>query len=288
MESVRLTKPRQILSIESQDSDTKLDAVIDTFGEMYPENMYVCFRHGKDSFPAFIAGEADHSLMAEKIKDFSPANLEQQYLLDALLRDSIKMLTVFGGAGSGKTYVTMSVCLYMLSKKRYSKIILTKSRAQASTGSAGRIGDVPGSLLDKMRPVLSSYERALSKIWGDKYLSFFEQKINSGEIEIIPLEYMRGEDFTNCLVICDEAQNVELHQFKTLITRLGEKSKLILLADTDQIDEKDNRKGQLPPVAQMVNLPLYSDSHLTSHIELIEIKRSELAALAIEIAKQLA
>jgi PhoH-like ATPase len=98
---------------------------------------------------------------------------------------------------------------------------------------------------------------------------------------------MRGEDFTNALVICDEAQNVELHQFKTLITRIGEKSKMILMADTDQIDEKENRKGKACPVLQMINMDVYNQSHLSTFIRLIEIERSELAALGIEICKKL-
>ena len=221
------------------------------------------------------------------IEKFVPKNLEQKYLLSALYDQSIPMLTVFGGAGSGKTYVTMVAAINMLDEKKFERIILTKSRAQATTASGGRIGDVPGTIIDKMKPVFSSYERALAKIWGKTYLKIFEQKLEEGKIECIPLEYMRGEDFTNALVICDEAQNVEIHQFKTLITRLGEKSKLILMADTDQIDEKENRKGKLCPVLQTIGLDIYQESPLTSFVELIEIERSPLAELGIQICKKL-
>lgn len=252
-----------------------------------PVNSYWCFKSAKQSILKRWDGQFFWPVNLPTIKKFACKNLEQKYLLDAIYNDSIPLVTVFGGAGSGKTFVTMSAALALLDEKKYDKIIITKSRAQATTASGGRIGDVPGTLIEKMRPVLSSYERALAKIWGKNYLQIFEQKLNDGKIECIPLEYMRGEDFTNALVICDEAQNVEIHQFKTLITRIGEKSKLILMADTDQIDEKENRKGKACPVLQMINMNIYNDSYLSSFVRLIEIERSELAALGIEICKKL-
>jgi len=252
-----------------------------------PVNSYWCFKSAKQSILKRWDGQFFWPVNLPNIKKFACKNLEQKYLLDAIYNDSIPLVTVFGGAGSGKTFVTMSAALALLDEKKYDKIIITKSRAQATTASGGRIGDVPGTLIEKMRPVLSSYERALAKIWGKNYLQIFEQKLNDGKIECIPLEYMRGEDFTNALVICDEAQNVEIHQFKTLITRIGEKSKLILMADTDQIDEKENRKGKACPVLQMVNMEIYNNSYLSSFVRLIEIERSELAALGIEICKKL-
>lgn len=252
-----------------------------------PVNSYWCFSCGSQSVLKRWDGTFFWSVSIPSLKKFACKNLEQKYLIDALYNQAIPLVTVFGGAGSGKTFVTMVAAINMLDEKKYDKIILTKSRAQATTSSGGRIGDVPGTLIEKMRPVLSSYERALAKIWGKSYQQIFEQKISDGKIECIPLEYMRGEDFTNALVICDEAQNVEIHQFKTLITRLGEKSKLILMADTDQIDEKENRKGKACPVLQMINMSIYDESYLTAFVRLIEIERSELAALGIEICKKL-
>ena len=258
-----------------------------TLNEIPAVNSYWCFRSGSQSIIRRWDGEFFWPPNIPSIKKFACKNLEQKYLLDAIYNDAIPLVTVFGGAGSGKTFVTMTAAIALLDEKKYERIILTKSRAQATTSSGGRIGDVPGTLIEKLKPVLSSYERALAKIWGKNYLQIFEQRMSEGRIECIPLEYMRGEDFTKALVICDEAQNVELHQFKTLITRIGEKSKLILMADTDQIDEKENRKGKACPILQTVNMDVYQNSHLTSFVRLIEIERSELAALGIEICKRL-
>lgn len=283
-----------------QDMGIDLDTLFslsDETAEGWPaENSFWCFKYGSFSVlkkATYIVEDEEQILVfvpataIPVIPKFASKNLEQTALISAIYDPSLLWVTVFGGAGTGKTFVALSCALALLEQKKYDRIILVKSRAQAFTGSSGRIGDVPGGIVDKLLPTLGSFMRAFSKIWGKNYISKFEEYLNQGKIEIAALEYMRGEDYSKALILCDEAQNTELHQFGTLLTRIGEGSKLLMLADTDQIDERENRKGMQAPIVRAITTQKYMDSKITSFITLVEQERGPLVSLAIEIMKEL-
>jgi PhoH-like ATPase len=114
----------------------------------------------------------------------------------------------------------------------------------------------------------------------DKDLSYFEMLLEKGTIEIAPLSYMRGRTFSNTFLIFDEAQNATIHEIKTVVTRMGENSKIVMLGDTDQIDTPyiDSLSNGLTIVAEK-----FKNEHVAAHVKLKKGERSYLSAIAAKI-----
>ena len=155
---------------------------------------------------------------------------------DKLIR-SIKVYPItvtIGCAGTGKTFCSAGTVAHLYQKGGYEKIVIT--RANVPTGKS--LGHFPGTIQEKMTPwllpMLEVFERAFSK---EKY----KYMINKGEIEIQPIETIRGRSYESALVLVDEAQNLSIDELKAISTRLGENSKLVLMGDPAQ---SDVRKGQ--------------------------------------------
>ena len=163
-----------------------------------------------------------------------PKNDKQDYLIRAI--KSAPITVTMGCAGTGKTYCSAGTVaqLFANGKNGYEKIVIT--RANVPTGKS--LGHFPGTIQEKMTPwllpILEVFERAFCK---EKY----KYMINKGEIEIQPIETIRGRSFENSLVLVDEAQNLSIDELKAISTRLGENSKLVLMGDPAQ---SDVRKGQ--------------------------------------------
>ena len=115
---------------------------------------------------------------------------------------------------------------------------------------------------------------------GRKDRTYFEALMDKGQIEIAPLSYIRGRTFNNAYIIVDEAQNATIHELKTVITRIGENSKIVLMGDTDQIDTPyiDKNSNGLSLVIDRTR-----ESNLTSHVHLSRGERSELATYASKV-----
>ncbi len=134
-----------------------------------------------------------------------------------------------GPAGTGKSFLAVSVAVTLLMEKKIERVILSRPAVEAGE----KLGFLPGDMKEKVDPYLRPLYDALYELFGaDK----IDKKIESGEIEIAPLAFMRGRTLKNCFAILDEAQNATETQIKMFLTRIGENSKLVVNGDPSQID----------------------------------------------------
>ena len=152
---------------------------------------------------------------------------KQSDYIKALKENDIVMS--LGPAGTGKSFLAVSVAVTLLMEKKIERIILSRPAVEAGE----RLGFLPGDMKEKVDPYLRPLYDALYELFGaDK----IDKKIESGEIEIAPLAFMRGRTLKNCFAILDEAQNATETQIKMFLTRIGENSKLVVNGDPSQID----------------------------------------------------
>ncbi len=207
----------------------------------------------------------------KKVGSISPKNKEQHFALDALWDDSISLVCLTGIAGSGKTFLTLMTALEAMQSGKHERIVVTRS-----IQPVGRdLGYLPGDMKEKMAPWMSPLVDNFRHAFKD--MSYFEMMVSKGLIEISPLSYIRGRTFSNAFVIVDEAQNATIHELKTIITRVGENTKIVLMGDTDQVDTPyiDKRSNGLSIVISKMQ-----DSDLVAHVHLPKGERSALATLA--------
>jgi PhoH-like ATPase len=200
--------------------------------------------------------------------DVKARNKEQKFALDLLTRDDVPLVTLSGLAGSGKTFLTLMAGLSGLNDKKYERIVMTRS-----IQPVGReLGFLPGDIDEKMDPWLAPIVDNFRQAFND--LSYFEMMRKKGQFEVAPLSYIRGRTFANTFFIVDEAQNLTVHELKTIVTRIGENSKIVLLGDLEQIDTPyiDTLSNGLT-----VFIEKMKSSHLSGHITLQKGERSELA-----------
>ena len=152
---------------------------------------------------------------------------KQSEYIKALKENDIIMS--LGPAGTGKSFLAVSVGVTMLMEKKIDRVILSRPAVEAGE----KLGFLPGDMKEKVDPYLRPLYDALYELFGaDK----IDKKIESGEIEIAPLAFMRGRTLKNCFAILDEAQNATETQIKMFLTRIGENSKLVVNGDPTQID----------------------------------------------------
>jgi phosphate starvation-inducible PhoH-like protein len=158
-------------------------------------------------------------------------NEEQKLAKAKILESTITLLA--GAAGSGKTLLACQIGLERLFMREVEKVIITRP-----TVSKEEIGFLPGDLREKMDPWVQP-------IYQNMYLLYNKDKVEKciaeGQIEIVPVSFMRGRTFVNCVVIVDEAQNVTHEQMEMIVTRIGKGSKMIICGDDAQVDLKQKR-----------------------------------------------
>ena len=152
---------------------------------------------------------------------------KQSDYIKALKENDIIMS--LGPAGTGKSFLAVSVAITLLMEKKIDRVILSRPAVEAGE----KLGFLPGDMKEKVDPYLRPLYDALYELFGaDK----IEKKIETGEIEIAPLAFMRGRTLKNCYAILDEAQNATETQIKMFLTRIGENSKLVVNGDPSQVD----------------------------------------------------
>ncbi len=152
---------------------------------------------------------------------------KQSDYINALTKNDITM--ALGPAGTGKSFLAVSVAMTMLFEKKVEKVILSRPAVEAGE----KLGFLPGDMKEKVDPYLRPLYDALYDLFGFEKIN---KKIESGEIEIAPLAFMRGRTLKNSFAILDEAQNATLTQIKMFLTRIGENSKIVVNGDPTQID----------------------------------------------------
>jgi len=143
-----------------------------------------------------------------------------------------------GPAGTGKTYLAVAVALTMLLEKKIERIILSRPAVEAGE----KLGFLPGDMKEKIDPYLRPLYDSLYDLLDYEKI---QKKIESGEIEIAPLAFMRGRTLKNSFAILDEAQNATQTQIKMFLTRIGENSKLVVNGDPSQIDLPNKKQSGL-------------------------------------------
>ena len=161
---------------------------------------------------------------------------KQSEYIKALKENDIIMS--LGPAGTGKSFLAVSVAITLLMEKKIERVILSRPAVEAGE----KLGFLPGDMKEKVDPYLRPLYDALYELFGaDK----IDKKIETGEIEIAPLAFMRGRTLKNCFAILDEAQNATETQIKMFLTRIGENSKLVVNGDPSQVDLINKRDSGL-------------------------------------------
>ena len=210
----------------------------------------------------------------------TPRNAEQTFALHAILDPDVALVTITGAAGTGKTLLALAGALEQ--RRRYRQIYLARPVVPLSNKDLGYLpGDVQSKINPYMQPLwdnLSVIKNQFSE--GAKEVKRIDEMIEHEKLHIVPLAYIRGRSFSNIIFIVDEAQNLTPHEVKTIITRAGEGTKIILTGDIFQIDTPylDSHSNGLSYLIDRVRgNPLYA------HINLEKGERSALANLASEM-----
>lgn len=175
---------------------------------------------------------------------FMPLNIEQAMALDVLLDPTIDCVILEAKAGTGKTFLTMMAAMYMREKKAYQRVLVTKPTVYMGHNNPGAL---PGSIDEKysewMKPYLDNISRLMSAGKNgspNKPVSYSKAESLPFGFELLPFEFMRGRSIPKAMIVVDEFQNTNLHEAKTILTRVGEETKMVIMGDASQIDVSPN------------------------------------------------
>jgi PhoH-like ATPase len=209
----------------------------------------------------------------------TPRNKEQSFCLDLLLDPNVPVVSLIGKAGSGKTLMAVAVGLQHVMKDEkdclYKKLVISRP-----VQPMGRdIGFLPGSIEEKMAPWLAPIQDNLQFLMGNDKLTL-DMYLEKGIIELEALTYIRGRSIANAYIIIDEAQNLSSHEMKTILTRVGEGTKIVLTGDVEQIDNVyvDETTNGLAHVVER-----FKDQAVAGHVTLLKGERSKVATIAARV-----
>jgi PhoH-like ATPase len=209
-----------------------------------------------------------------------PRNAEQTFAIHAILNPDIKLITIQGVAGTGKTLLALASALEQ--KKQFRQIFLARPIVPLSNKD---IGYLPGDIKSKLNPYMEPLWDNLKFIQNqfdehEKDFKTINEMLTKDVLNIMPLAYIRGRSLSNIIFIVDEAQNLTPHEVKTIITRAGENTKIIFTGDIYQIDTPylDTQSNGLSYLIDRIQ-----NHDLYAHITLEKGERSELANLANDL-----
>jgi PhoH-like ATPase len=212
----------------------------------------------------------------------SPRNTEQICAMDALLNDDIQLVTLVGKAGTGKTLLAVAASLFKtVDENIYSRILV--SRPTLPMGKD--IGYLPGTIEEKltpwMYPIVDNVELIMRKDnRSSRHIRGFKELVDMGILVIEPLTYIRGRSIHNQYLILDEAQNLTPHEIKTIITRVGDGTKIVVTGDPYQIDNPyiDSSSNGLTYVVER-----FKNQEIAAHVTFTKGERSKLSELAANL-----
>lgn len=264
---------------------------LDTEEKLFPNQLIMListFDEKKTALAKFVSPRQPLSLLRsidrKGLWGVRHRNKEQAFAFDLLLDPKIPFVSLVGKAGSGKTLLAIAAGISQVindpfsspgEASPYKKLVI--SRPVQPMGKD--IGFLPGSLQEKMHPWLMPIQDNLQFIMGSDKLTI-EEYAEKGIIEIEALTYIRGRSISNAFIIIDEAQNLSTHEIKTIMTRVGEGTKIVLTGDIEQIDNvyvDETSTGLVHAVEK------FKTSELAGHITLKKGERSAIATLASKI-----
>jgi len=242
-------------------------------------NKYFILRNGNRSVLANLDQNKEHLRKVDKnvIYGITPRNAEQTFAVDALTNHDIRLVSLTGKAGTGKTLLGLASALHV--RKHYRQIFIARPIVPLSNKD---IGFLPGDVESKLAPYMTPLWDNLKVIQDqfpetDKNHQLIDSLIKEEKLVIEPLSYIRGRSLQRIFFIVDEAQNLTPHEIKTIITRAGEGSKLVFTGDIYQIDHP-YLDGQSNGLSYLIDR--FKGQRLYAHINLEKGERSELAELA--------
>ncbi len=251
----------------------------------YPNQFIMMVSNANEKKTALARFKSHHEPLKKIIHDKLPdwkinsRNKEQAFAMDLLMNPNIKIVSLIGRAGSGKTLMAIAAGLQQTiglrsENNHYSRLIV--SRPVQPLGKD--IGFLPGTMEEKMLPWLMPIQDNLKFLMGDR--TSLEMYMEKGKIEIEALTYIRGRSIANAFVVIDEAQNLTKHEIKTIITRIGDGTKIILTGDIEQIDNiyvNETSNGLAHAIESFKQYPI------AGHVTFRKGERSELATLASKV-----
>ena len=204
---------------------------------LYDDQAFMAFVKRIDSDYVYLHCDSRDKLMHRRFWGLAPRNLEQAMAMSLLENDNVDMTVMTGPAGSGKTLLALAYGLHaILEQKRFSKLIVARSTPPI----AEDIGFLPGTEEEKMAPWLAAFDDNLEILHGTDEschgsIAYVKERAN---IQFKSLNFMRGRSFNNAYIIIDEAQGLSQFQLKSVISRVGADSKIVVLGNLAQIDNK--------------------------------------------------
>jgi len=254
--------------------------------ETWYHNQYLLLISNSNPKKSCIARFVNHftplkKIIHDKIPDWKikARNKEQAFAIDMLMDPNIKLVSLVGRAGSGKTLCAIAAGLQQTiglhgDNNHYSRLIVSRP-----VQPMGRdIGFLPGTMEEKMLPWLMPIQDNLKFLMGDR--TSLEMYLEKGKIEIEALTYIRGRSISNAFIVIDEAQNLTKHEIKTIITRIGEGTKIVLTGDVEQIDNVYVNETSNGLAHTVENFKTYA---ISGHVTFKKGERSELATLASKV-----
>ncbi len=218
------------------------------------------------------------AMETEYMWGIGPRNVQQRMALDLLVRSDIPLVTLVGKAGTGKTLLAMAAGLMQTEDlNRYKKLFIARPIVPVGKD----IGFLPGEKEEKLRPWMQPIYDNLEYLFNVKKTGELEKILSGiGSIQVEALTYIRGRSLPDQYIIIDEAQNLTKHEVKTILTRVGEGSKIVLLGDPQQIDHPylDEYTNGLTYVVEK-----FKDQPLSGHVKLEKGERSLLARIAADL-----
>jgi len=245
-------------------------------------NAYYILKSSKNSVLSFYNYETDSLERVDKTLAYNikPKNAEQTFALHAIMNPKIRLVSIQGVAGTGKTLLALAGALEQ--RREYKQVFLARPIVPLSNKD---IGFLPGDIKSKLNPYMEPLWDNLKFIQNqykesDKEFQKITEMITLEKLVIQPLAYIRGRSLSNIFFIVDEAQNLTPHEVKTIISRAGENTKIVFTGDVFQIDTPylDSQSNGLSYLIDRVK-----DHPLYAHIKLEKGERSELANLANEL-----
>ena len=259
----------------------KTELALDDAVDLHANEFFV-FRHGSKSTLASYQAGVDSFCRVDKPNAYGiqPKNVEQTFALQALLDDSIKLVTLVGKAGTGKTLLALAAALER--NNSYQQVLMGRPIVPLSNRDLGFLpGDIDAKMDPYMQPLYDNL-KVIQNQFGttDPRQIGIRSMLENEKLVITPLSYIRGRSLQNVYFIVDEAQNLTPHEMKTIITRAGEGTKIVFTGDIHQIDHPylDTESNGLSfLISRMKGQGIYA------HVMLEKGERSELADLASKV-----
>ena len=254
----------------------------EVLGEVPADNHYFILKSYKNSVLAYFNPTEKKIERVDKLSAYGvkPRNAEQTFALHAILNPNIRLVSIQGVAGTGKTLLTLAGALEQ--RRDYKQVYLARPIVPLSNRDIGYLpGDVKSKLNPYMEPLWDNLKFIQNQFQeSSKEHQKLKELVEQEKLMITPLAYIRGRSLSNIFFIVDEAQNLTPHEIKTIISRAGENTKIVFTGDIYQIDTPylDTQSNGLSYLIDKAkNHPLYA------HITLLKGERSELANLANEL-----